>query len=412
MKPRRVLSAGEVVDLYKGLQERLDGIGLQSQPEVAVKLLQLSSRPNAQLTDYANLIKNDQAVAGRVLRLANSAFFAQRKPVTTIDRACVVLGVDRLKAVSLGFHLSKAAQAPGDKDYSRKVWGESLYRACLASQFARLVAPGVVSEAFVVGLMMDAGLPLMGKLAGENFRAIVAQPVPPGRQHRQEFDTLPFTHVDVVVALMMRWKLPELLIKPVEMHHAKPPEIRRDDPISRLHRIAYVIGLIDLSALGQQPAQASAVTSDTPGVLTSQRVLGISEGEVAHAIRQSGSEYSAISDMFSDVATGLGNIDDLMERVQMTLVSAVDEVIEQDLVQERAQQPARIIVGGHMLEIVRESDGSNFVYLYDSQGKRMLSHRFFPGHSTPGDVCEALGIDCPPVPDVERLGQSMARLAA
>jgi hypothetical protein len=82
------------------------------------------TRAAALVADYAKLIRNDQAVSGRVLRLANSAFFAQRRPVTTIDRACVVLGTDRLKAVALGFHLSRACQTGGDKEYSRKIWGE------------------------------------------------------------------------------------------------------------------------------------------------------------------------------------------------------------------------------------------------------------------------------------------------
>ncbi|MFY7896411.1 MAG: HDOD domain-containing protein, partial [Phycisphaerales bacterium] len=103
MKLRSQISASELGDLYQLLDRKLDGVGLNSQPEVAIKLLEISRNKNAQLADYAKLIRNDQAVSGRVLRLANSAFFAQRRPVTTIDRACVVLGTDRLKAVSLGF---------------------------------------------------------------------------------------------------------------------------------------------------------------------------------------------------------------------------------------------------------------------------------------------------------------------
>jgi HD-like signal output (HDOD) protein len=408
MKARRLLSAAEVQALHEQLQVKLENVGLSSQPEVAIKMLELSNRPDAQLADYAKLIAHDQATAGRVLRLANSAFFAQRKPVTAIDRACVVLGVDRLKAVALGFHLSRAAQSPDDKDLSRKIWGQSLMRACMGSQIARLAAPGHVSEAFIIGLMMDAGLPLMGKLAGDVFRALLRENPSPGRLHRLEFDTLEFTHVDVIIAMMTRWKLPELLIKPIERHHMKPADTKLDDPISRLHRIAYVIGLIELEC---RTGEVLEVTQQTPGVATAQRLLNLTDSEVSHVVKKSFSEYEATSEMFKEIAAYLNTGEDLMERVQLGLARAVDNVIEQGMTCESASKPMRLVIGGNIVEVVRESSGEAMAYLYDTAGQRMLSHRLQP-EATPEDLCEALGIEAGPRPDMMKLGEAIVRLAA
>ncbi len=409
MKVRRLQCAGEVTELHLSLQGKLETVGLTSQPEVAIKLLQLSNNPHAQLNDYAKVIQSDQALAGRVLRLANSAFFAQRKPVTAIDRACVVLGVDRLKAVSLGFSLSKAAQSPTDKDYSRQIWGESLFRACLASQLARLAAPGLLSEAFVIGLMMDAGLPLMSKLIGNQYAPMLSTATSPGRIYRLEFDTLPFTHVDVIVSMVTRWKLPELLVKPIEWHHTKPPEAKRDDPLSRLHRIAYVVGLIELTL---RKAQVAPVSMSTPGMQTTQRLLSLTDNELEHVVKQSFGEYSATSEMFKEVAQVMQSGGDIMEMVQMGLVRAVDNVIELELSQASDAKPSRMVLGGRVVEVVRESDGGTMAYLYDGEGRRMLSHRFVAGLSTPSDVCEALGIEKVPGIELDKLGQAMVRLAA
>lgn len=408
MKARRLMSAAEVQDLHGQLQVKLENVGLSSQPEVAIKMLELSNRSNAQLADYAKLIAHDQATAGRVLRLANSAFFAQRKPVTAIDRACVVLGVDRLKAVALGFHLSRAAQCPDDKELSRKVWGQSLLRACMGSQIARLSAPNMVSEAFIIGLMMDAGLPLMGKLAGDSFRNLLRENPSPGRLHRLEFDTLEFTHVDVIISMMTRWKLPELLIKPIERHHVKPVESKLDDPISRLHRIAYVVGLIELESKGSSVAE---VTGQTPGVATAQRLLNLTDSEVSHVVQKSFSEYEATSEMFKDIAAYLNTGEDLMDQVQMGLSRAVDAVIEQGMNCETVCKPMRLVISGNIVEVVRESNGDTMAYLYDKGGQRMLSHRFQIG-ATPEDLCDALGIEPGPRPDMMKLGEAMMRLAA
>lgn len=410
MKLRSQISASELVELYQFLERKLDGVGLNSQPEVAIKLLEISRDKNAQLADYAKLIRNDQAVSGRVLRLANSAFFAQRRPVTTIDRACVVLGTDRLKAVSLGFHLSRACQTSGDKEYSRKIWGESLYRACLAAQLAKIAAPGLVSEAFVIGLMMDAGLPIMTSLLKDEFRSLRDQKLSPGRQARLEYDTLPFTHVDVMTALMHKWKLPELLVKPIEMHHTKPPEARKDDPLSRLHRVAYVVGLIELDSSG---AGVKHVHENTPGVKTAQRILTLTDAELTATVAASVNEYSLTSEMFKEIAEGLTNLDDLMENVQRSLVDAVDSVIEADLTSgSEGKAIERLVFQGRSLEMSHDEDGLATVYLVDAQGNRLVSHRFPPAQARLVEICEALGLEATPSSELEKLQQSVQRIAA
>lgn len=411
-KQRRLLTAAEILELYEFLDRKLDAIGLVSQPEVAVRLLDLSNKPSAQLAEYARIIKGDPALTGRVLRLANSAYFAQRRPVTAIDRACVVLGIDRLKAVSLGFQLSLAAQGGGDKEYSRQLWGESLFRACLSSQLAKFTAPQLTSEAFVVGLMLDAGLPLMTKLAGDTFRLIRDQGGSPGRVHRAEFDLLTFTHVDVITALCRKWKLPDMLIKPMEWHHTRPADTKRDDAISRLHRIAFVVGAIDLSEHGLHDGESLKVSPTTPGVQTGQRFLGLGDAEMAGAVRNSVAEYEITHEMFKEVAANITSVGDLLEMVQANMARALDTIIEHDLIQESNAKPIRLTIAGQSIELIRESDGNLMAYLYDSQGNRMLAHRFSPQVARPMDICDALGIDAPGPGEIEKLQQNIQRLAA
>ncbi|HEX2839319.1 MAG TPA: HDOD domain-containing protein [Phycisphaerales bacterium] len=411
VKSRKLLSALEVRDMQTSLSSRLDTVGLPSQPEVALKLLELSRSSNAQIADYSKIIKNDQAIAGRVMRLANSAFFAQRKPVSAIDRACVVLGIDRLKAVSLGFHLSRAAQVPTDRDYSRQIWGESLYRACLAAEMARLTAPAVISEAFVVGLMMDAGLPLMPVLIGDKFRAIRDARPSPGRLARVEFDELPFTHIDVISVMARKWRFPDLLVKPLEWHHTRPPDNKRDDALSRLHRIAYVVGLVELTPLNTA-GRIAAPTVETPGVATAQRVLAVSDGDMSRAVKQSFSEYGMTIDMFSEVAQGLTNIDALMDAVQVGLTNAMDSVLGQDLDAVDQNKGLRLTIAGQAVELVKDTDAAGLAYLYDSKGSRLLSHRFEIASANAADISHALGLDDVPAEEIGALKDGLSRLAA
>ncbi len=393
MKPRSELSAVEIMLLLDTLGERLERVGVPSQPEVALKILDLSSRKNAQPKDYANVLKNDAGLTGRLLKLSNSAVFAQRRAVTTIDRACLVLGMERLKSVALGFHLSRAASAVGgDKAIARLVWGQSVYRACLASELAKFAAPGLVAEAFVIGMMMDAGQPLMCAILGDPFRSVVLEGLNPAKQYRKEFETLPYTHVDVIASLARKWKLPELLAKPLEWHHTRPSEPVRSEPVHRLHRIAFGVGMLELAPRVTERGE-SPLVSGGAGIGAAQRVLDLDAASVQTAVKRSVSEYSANIDLFSHIAEAMSNLEALQERVQLTLVHELDESVERSVRQESTAQSERFVIGGQCVELGRESDGWAVAYLFDSGGQRLLSHRFVPGNETSESVESALGLE-------------------
>jgi hypothetical protein len=213
-----------------------------------------------------------------------------------------------------------------------------------------------------------------------------------------------------MTALMHKWKLPELLVKPIEMHHTKPPEARKDDPLSRLHRVAYVVGLIELDSSG---AGVKDVSETTPGVKTAQRILTLTDAELSATVAASVSEYSLTSEMFKEIAEGLTNLDELMESVQRSLVDAVDSVIEADLTSgTEGKAIERLVFQGRSLEMSRDEDGLATVYLVDSQGNRLVSHRFAPAQARLVEICEALGLEATPSNELERLQQSVRRIAA
>lgn len=434
MRTRNTLTAAEVMKMLEHLEERLARIGLETQPDVALKILNLTTDPKSQLSDYARVIKTDPGLSGRLLKLSNSALFAQRNPVTSIDRACLLIGVSRLKSMSLGFHLGRAVAGAGAKELTRRVWGESVLRGCLAAELAKLAAPMHTSEAFVVGLMMDSGVPLMARLLDCDYVGLYKQAGGAGRLWKMEFESLPFTHVDLIRALATRWRLPDLLARPLEWHHTRPADTRRDEPMHRLHRIAYVVGNIQFadaapvldtpervaaaqSAAGKAGAEvvfaAPALSANSPGVSLAARVLGISEAESRHAAESASREYTATIEVFSGFAEKLGQTEELVERLHSGLVTALDDVLEEVLrTEDTAQQYRRLVIGGAAVQVVAEKDRQAVAYLYDSRGHKLLSHRFALGAASAAQVCEALGIEPQSPDETHHLEECLRKLAA
>src|SRR5690606_38358157 len=177
------------------------------------------------------------------------------------------------------------------------------------------------AEAFVVGLMMDAGLPLLRRLVGaDTFDRIHHADTPPTRQFRREIDALPFTRDDVVVALCRRWQMPQTLALPLAWRHTPPGDVTRQEPEHVLHRIAYYTGAVHLGASGR-PTEALPL----PGLAA--RYLGLDHGQLAGVFARAIEEYSVTEELFRQVAQRLPGLDALAQTLHARLTGEVDQMV-------------------------------------------------------------------------------------
>lgn len=392
--------------LVEALERRLDSVGVETQPEIAQRILELTQDKEAQVLDYGRVIKTDPSLTGRLLRLANSAFFAQRGSVTSLDRACVLLGVERLRAFALGFYLSRAAAGDAKGQHSREVWGQSVFRACLAGEIARQVLPSHHTEAFVVGLMLDAGLALMPRLVGDRYLDMYTDAATPTVLYRREFRELDYTHVDVAAAMVRRWKLPELLALPIRWHHIEPGETTKVDALSRLHRIAYYVGALDLDSRTALPSGMA------PMPMIAAKVLGVDSEQLSKSVRTACGEYQATAQLFSGVSQQVEDLDSLAQRVHQQLATVIEETLVSTFATAGKTDGLRLVVGGFAVEIEPDGQGHATAYLTTSNGERLASHTFELRSADAARICNGLGLDAPTPAESMALEGYFRRVAA
>jgi HD-like signal output (HDOD) protein len=405
-KIRSEISAAELEALYAALDGKLERVGLETQPEIAVKILALVNKPDAQLQDYARIIRNDVSLSGRLLRLANSALFAQITPVTSLDRACVLLGIERLRAFSLGFYLSRAAASDAGHQLSRRIWGESVFRACFATSLAKRLCPEYGVESFLIGLMLDAGVPLMHKLLGQAFLDLEAEGHPPAKRFQREFHTLPFTHIDIIATLARRWKLPPLLMKPLMWHHTPPADSLAADPESVLRRIAFYVGTLDLDQRTRLPREAA------PMPALASRVLGCDEKQLAVLVHTATSDYKNTMTLFNGMADAMTDLDHLPDLVHVQLARVLDETLVRSAVTTPRAAPQRFRLGGCQVELAPEHPGSTTAYLVTPSGERIASCRVAGTSNLVQQIRSAFSIDPDPTDDAPMLEDHLRKLAA
>ena len=78
---------------------------LPSLPTIALDVIDLTQQPNVHIDRIADTIRHDPALSSRILKTVNTSFYGQSQTITTISRALVVLRLNAVKILALGFSL-------------------------------------------------------------------------------------------------------------------------------------------------------------------------------------------------------------------------------------------------------------------------------------------------------------------
>ncbi len=196
---------------------------IPSLPAIVYKVMELVNSEKSNAADFEKVVVQDQALAARMLRMANSAFYSLSRKVSTINDAVVYLGHNTIRSLVLGASTSalfkRALPAYG---YQREgLW----LHANIVASLSRKVAAAAhltseeIENCYVAGLLHDIGKLVLGPFAqkeADSFSAMLAA----GREITEiEQELLGFSHADIGRILLDRWKLPRNLVETVELHH-------------------------------------------------------------------------------------------------------------------------------------------------------------------------------------------------
>ena len=141
---------------------RLCMLELPLLPEVAVEALELCVRRDGDSHQMAKILHRDQALAGNVLRVANSPLFGTRVEITSLQQAVSRIGIRMITEVVLTV-ATKATMFETPPAWSSLVQDLprlSLVSALYATQVARACNANV-DTAFLSGFLHDMGWPVV-----------------------------------------------------------------------------------------------------------------------------------------------------------------------------------------------------------------------------------------------------------
>ncbi len=218
-------------------------------PWVAKRLMATVSREDVDIHEVGKLIAAEPVFATRVLQLANSPLFALERQVRTISHAIILLGLDRVKAITFTRALEDFVTPALSIKALRTCWQNCLAVALLAEKLGR-AARMDADFAYVAGLLRDIGrLALLVKYPGpySNLLAVSSE------QHydllateRELFD---IDHCQAGSWLMHHLPFPPDLAEIIAHHH---DELEHDG-FHMLHLVQCADRLADALGFGVMP---------------------------------------------------------------------------------------------------------------------------------------------------------------
>lgn len=194
---------------------------LPSAPEIARRTLATVNRDDASLGDLVTLIARDQALAARLLRIANGAFFAVRGKVTSIPQAVTLLGFARVRDLVLGLSVWGALEgtSASARRFRTRLWVHSSMVAAAARMLAARTR-GDEAAAFTAGLLHDVGKLVLGLRLGESYWELLEDAHDDGGAAAAEAKSFSCDHATVGAWLLQLWGMPSELVEPVAFHTA------------------------------------------------------------------------------------------------------------------------------------------------------------------------------------------------
>jgi HD-like signal output (HDOD) protein len=204
-------------------------------PEVVRELLKSFSDEHMEIGAIAKKVVKDQALTGKVLRLANSARYGLSRKIASIDDAILILGFGALRTLVVASGLTSAFKVPPTMDM-KKFWCSSLATAGYSGWLAKLCGQRE-DIGFTGGMMLHVGVLLLHMEEPEKSQAIDKAVASGGFRLDLERAVFGFSHVDVSSELATRWNFPDEIIGGMQ-DFADPLTTASFAPFGAIYRIA------------------------------------------------------------------------------------------------------------------------------------------------------------------------------
>ncbi len=210
-----VKTNAEYTELLAKLQD------IRTLPVVAMAVNELINDPNSSSADIADVLKKDQVLTAKILRLVNSSYYAIPGGVADVQRALAFLGFNTLAQLVLGLSVFSLFSTLNDEDFSMlDFWRHALGAAVCSELLAKRLKFPRPEEAFTCGLLHDIGKLVLHEIDPDRLKDILNESKKRECSFvevEREWDLPGHSYLGEVIAT--KWGLPQVIRLAIRYHH-------------------------------------------------------------------------------------------------------------------------------------------------------------------------------------------------
>lgn len=222
-------------DMTDTLIEKIDAI--PSLPNTTNEVIELLNDDEATIEELEKVVKQDQSLAAKILRFANSGYYGYERQVTNLEMAIKLLGFNTIQSVVISHGVEDNYSAPEVPDFPREeFWEYSLACGIGCEVVADRLGfePEQKGQAFCAGHLHATGKTILDQhLHREFIRIIELMNEEDINMYEAEQEVLDTTHCKIGADVLDKWNLPDPIVEAARYYYT--PEESDDITVAVVH---------------------------------------------------------------------------------------------------------------------------------------------------------------------------------
>lgn len=196
-------------------------VNLPSPPAIAAQILNTIQNKESSLDDLEKIISADPALTGKLLRIANSAFYSLPYEVSNVSRALSILGTNVIKNIALSFVIANDMRGEKDSSFNFDYFWRRSVTGAVAAELVMGLLHEKNEDIFVTALLQDIGVLIMYLSKGQDYIATLEQCLLTGGTDliSAERKKYLFDHQHLGCTFLENWGIPQSIVSPIRFHH-------------------------------------------------------------------------------------------------------------------------------------------------------------------------------------------------
>ena len=290
-------------------------VNFPSPPGVATHIIDLARDPDIEMGKVAKALSMDSALSTKILRIANSPLYAQRRKSENLRQALVVLGLNATLTLALSFSLVKSLRTNKSNGISYPLyWRRALLAATSARALADAMHHPMAEEIFLAALLQDVGALALDAALPDLYNGGDSQQRDHLAMAQHEMSRLQTDHAQIGGWLMRTWNLPERLHGAISRSHHLDASVSAE-PGQVFDRCVALSGLVADLFLNDPAKRQFAETA-----LSAERSLGLDKLAFGQVLGTVGAMIPDTEALFETESLAAEHPDIILEQAREVLM--------------------------------------------------------------------------------------------